>query len=112
MARAARYCTKTMGALLVNSMGCRMQVENIIDPAGETQTLEPRPRPATWTVAEAVKPVGRWRSSLVFLLRFVSERFQMILAGKAVHILLKHSVRARDHFAIQKMFAEYSIGLL
>ena len=44
-----------------------MQVENIRDPAGDTQTFEPRPRPATWTVAEAVKPVGRWRSSCVFL---------------------------------------------
>ncbi len=49
-----------------------MQVESIRDPAGETQTLEPRPRPATCTVAEAVKPVGRWWSNRVFLLTSVS----------------------------------------
>lgn len=33
-----------------------MTVEKMSDPAGETHTLEPRPRPATWIVAVAVKP--------------------------------------------------------
>lgn len=44
-----------------------MTVENINAPAGDTQTFDPRPRPAICTVATAVKPVGRWPRSLVFL---------------------------------------------
>ena len=54
-------------------MGCRMQVENIREPAGDTQTFDPRPRPATWTVAVAVKPEGRRRSIWVFLLTLVRD---------------------------------------
>jgi len=48
-------------------MSCRTTRENIREPAGETHTFVPRPRPATWTVAEAVKPVGRRRRICVFL---------------------------------------------
>lgn len=36
-------------------------------PGGETQTLEPRPRPAIWVVADAAKPLGKCLSSLGFL---------------------------------------------
>lgn len=43
-------------------------VESIRDPAGDIQTFDPRPRPATWTVAVAVKPFGRRERSLVFLI--------------------------------------------
>lgn len=56
MAMAARYWTKTTGAVAIFSIGCRTTVLNIKEPAGETQTLEPRPRPATWTVAVKVRP--------------------------------------------------------
>lgn len=51
----------------MSDIGWRTTVENINEPAGETHTLEPLPRPATWIVAVAVKPVGRRRSSWVFL---------------------------------------------
>lgn len=46
-----------------------IHVEKISDPAGETQTLDPRPRPATCTVAVAVNPFGRRERSLGFLCR-------------------------------------------
>lgn len=60
---AARYWMKMTGADCNFSIGWRTTVENMREPAGETQTLEPRPLPATWTVAVAVNPVGsRWRS--------------------------------------------------
>lgn len=52
-------------------------MENIREPAGETQTLVPRPRPATWTLAEAVKPLGRRRSSWVFLLMVSTVKHQV-----------------------------------
>lgn len=58
---------KTTGAVLLSNIACFMQTENTRDPAGDTQTLEPRPRPATWVVAVNVKPVGRFESSFVFL---------------------------------------------
>lgn len=44
-----------------------MHVENIKEPEGEIQGFRPRPRPATWTVAVNVRPVGRRRSVCVFL---------------------------------------------
>lgn len=50
-----------------NETGWRMTVEKISDPAGDTHTLDPRPRPATWIVALAVKPWGSRRSIWVFL---------------------------------------------
>ena len=50
-----------------NDTGWRITVEKMRDPAGDTHTLEPRPRPATWIVAVAVKPWGSRRSSWVFL---------------------------------------------
>lgn len=59
MARAVRYWTNTTGACWVSFMGCFITVLNIREPGGETQTLEPRPRPAIWVVAVAVKPVSR-----------------------------------------------------
>lgn len=68
-ASAAMYCKNTTGARAIISAGWRMQVENISCPAGETHTFDPRPRPATWTVAVAVNPLGNLRSSWVFLLK-------------------------------------------
>jgi hypothetical protein len=59
---------KTTGAVLLNSMGCFIQTEKTSDPAGETHTFEPRPRPATCVVAVHVNPVGRWARSFAFLL--------------------------------------------
>ena len=47
MAIAARYCMKTTGAVVLRSIECFMHVEKIKQPAGDTHTLEPRPRPAT-----------------------------------------------------------------
>lgn len=55
-----------------NETGWRMTVEKMSDPAGDTHTLLPRPRPATWMVAVAVKPWGSRRSSWVFL-RFIRD---------------------------------------
>jgi hypothetical protein len=39
------------------------------EPGGETQILEPRPRPASWVVAVKVVPVGRRRRRRVFFSR-------------------------------------------
>jgi hypothetical protein len=64
---AARYWTNTTGAVLESERGWLRHVDKIRDPAGDTQTLDPRPRPATWTVAVAVKPFGSRERSLVFL---------------------------------------------
>lgn len=57
-AMAERYWRKTTGADCIFSTGCRTTVENIKAPAGETHTLDPRPRPATCAVAVAVNPCG------------------------------------------------------
>ena len=64
---AARYWMKTTGAVLLRSMACFMHTERFNDPAGDTHTLEPRPRAASWVVAVNVKPVGRFESSFAFL---------------------------------------------
>jgi hypothetical protein len=53
---------------VLSTIACFKHTENTKDPAGETQTLEPRPRPATWVVAVAVKPAGRFESNFAFLL--------------------------------------------
>jgi hypothetical protein len=65
---AAKYWMNTTGAVFILSIGWRIMVDNMRAPAGETHMLDPRPRPATWTVAVAVKPVGNLRSNCVFLL--------------------------------------------
>ena len=68
------------------------------DPAGETHTFEPRPRPATWTVAVAVKPAGRRRSISVFLFYLAP----VCIGGSIeVIVLFEHSVGACDHFPVQ-----------
>ena len=58
---------KMTGADCVSMIGCRNTVLNMRAPGGATQTLEPRPRPAIWVVAVAVKPGGRCLRSLGFL---------------------------------------------
>ena len=68
------------------------------DPAGETHTLEPRPRPATWTVAVAVKPAGSRRSISVFLFFFLAPNY--VHCSREIVVLLKHGVGACDHFPI------------
>lgn len=68
-ARAAMYWRKPTGAWVSRETGWRTMVEKMRQPAGDTQTLLPRPRPATWTVVVAVKPVGRRRSNWVFLIK-------------------------------------------
>ena len=82
-----------------------MHVENMSDPAGDTHTFEPRPRPATCTVAEAVKPVGSLCKSWTFLTRRLAVRSYYCLW---VDLLLKHRVRARDDFPIQHVVSEPS----
>lgn len=62
------YWRKPTGACFSRETGWRTIVEKMRQPAGDIQTLLPRPRPATWTVAVAVKPVGRRRSNWVFLI--------------------------------------------
>ena len=47
MASAAMYCRKTMGALDMMDTGWWNKTENMRDPGGEIQTLDPLPRPAT-----------------------------------------------------------------
>lgn len=44
-----------------------MVYEKMRQPGGETQTFDPRPRPATWVVAVTVKPGGKVERSLGFL---------------------------------------------
>lgn len=64
---AARYWRKMTGALVMMETGCLTTMENIRDPGGETQTFDPRPRPATWMAATAVRPLGSLESSFGFL---------------------------------------------
>lgn len=49
---------KTTGAVLLSTMACFMHIDHNNDPAGETQTLDPRPRPAICVVAVNVNPFG------------------------------------------------------
>ena len=78
MAIAAKYCRNITGERVLKDAGWRITVENINEPAGETQTFEPRPLPATWVVVVAVNPVGRCRRSLVFLAS-LSTQYMVIL---------------------------------
>lgn len=71
-------------------------MENINDPAGETQMFVPRPRPATWTVAVAVKPVGRRLSIAVFL-----SKSGLNNKLPVEQLLLKQCVGTGDDLAIQ-----------
>lgn len=64
---------KTIGAVLLSSMGCLIVVENRSEPGGDTHTFEPRPRPATCVVAVHVKPGGILESNLMFLLMLATE---------------------------------------
>jgi hypothetical protein len=68
MAIAAMYWMKTTGREAARYAGWFMMVENMSPPGGATQTLVPRPRPATCVEAENVKPVGSFDISLGFLL--------------------------------------------
>ena len=97
IANAARYCRNTTGAWDVKETGWRTTVENKSDPAGETHILEPRPRPATCTVAVAVKPAGRRRKISVFL---VCSALIYVGCDIEVIVLLEYSVGACDHFPI------------
>ncbi len=97
IANAAIYCRKTTGAWVVKDIGWRTRVENMSDPAGETHTLEPRPRPATWMVAVAVKPAGRRRRISVFLFCSV---LIYVCSNMRVSVLLEYSVGACDHLPI------------
>jgi len=67
MAIAAMYWMNMHGAVVLRIMEWFMQTEKIRQPAGETQTLDPRPRPATWVVAVSVNPVGSLDRSFGFL---------------------------------------------
>ena len=71
MAKPIRYCMNTTGAVSAWAKETRRTVLNISEPGGETQTFEPRPRPATWVVAVAVKPLGRLLSRVGFLHNYV-----------------------------------------
>jgi hypothetical protein len=73
-----------------------MQTDQTKDPAGETQTFEPRPRPATCVVAVNVKPVGMLESNLVFL-RMVNF---WPAEKERENSLLEHRVRAGHNFSI------------
>lgn len=64
---AARYWMKTTGREAARWAGWLMTVDMMRQPSGASQTLEPRPRPATWVVAAMVKPVGSLERSLGFL---------------------------------------------
>lgn len=77
-------------------MGCFMQTDQTKDPAGETQTFDPRPRPATCVVAVSVKPVGRLESNLIFLSRV---NFWPSMEERG-HSLLEHRVRAGHNFSV------------
>ncbi len=85
----------TTGAVLLSSIGCFMVVDQIRQPGGETQTFEPRPRPATWVVAVMVKPGGKVERSFGFL-RWVS-----IVFGSIAYPLFKQCVCARYNLSVQ-----------
>lgn len=53
----------TIGEDWILSTGWRSTVEKMRDPDGDTQTFEPRPLPATWVVAVAVNPFGKFLRS-------------------------------------------------
>lgn len=82
-----------------------MMTENRRDPGGATQTLVPRPRPATCVEAVKVKPVG----NLVLIFGFLSFSISAfvvvyIFMGKAKgqrDALLQECVGARHHISIQ-----------
>lgn len=74
-----------------------MHVEKSRQPTGETQTLEPRPRPAVCSDASAVKPVGRASSSLWFL--SAGGKLPLEYGGVAVS-LCQNRVGALHHLAI------------
>ena len=73
-----------------------MHTEKINDPAGETQTFEPRPLPATWVVAAKVRPTGRLESNFGFL--FVSALYLILISAR--ELLLEHGVCARYNLPI------------
>lgn len=68
-AKAYRYCMKT--SLLAGSEDSDMRnsVENERLPEGESQTLLPRPLPASWCDATETRGVGRRDSKRAFLLK-------------------------------------------
>lgn len=73
-------------------------VEKINMPGGAIQTFEPRPRPATWVVAETVNPLGSFGMSFGFL---VYVRVKSSMSHRA-DVLLQHGVCASYHFSVHE----------
>src|SRR3954454_14227896 len=94
---------KTTGAVLLSNIECFMQTDIIRDPAGDTHTLDPRPRPATCVVAVKVNPLGKWESSFGFL-NLVSIHTWRKWARR---ILLQHRIRTRHNFSIHEILAKF-----
>ncbi len=94
---------KTTGAVVLSCIACFMHTENTNDPAGDTQTFEPRPRPANWVVAVNVKPVGRFESSFAFL--------QIISKDRPIgrgNLLFQHRIGAGDNLAVHEVLPKLS----
>lgn len=89
---------KTMGRVAARWAGWLMTVEKSRLPAGATQTLAPRPRPATWVVAVRVKPVGSLERSLWFL-AVVSAGLELGGEGGSP---FEHRVGAGDDLSVQQ----------
>lgn len=89
-----------MGREVARWAGWLITVDMMRDPGGATQTLAPRPRPATWVVAANVKPVGRVDRRLWFLGRLGVVCFEN---GRTEgHSLLQQCVSASNHLAIHE----------
>jgi hypothetical protein len=63
-----------------------MTVLNMREPAGEAQTLDPRPRPEIWVLAVAVKPVGRVQRMELFLLIEGNQSFVNVILFPFIHV--------------------------
>src|SRR6266566_3168635 len=105
MAIEAIYCTNNGGDCLQRLKACRMQVEKSRQPTGETHTFEPRPRPAVWREASAVKPVGR-RCWSLRLLRCVSARWGEGGAYESESSPRQEGVGRLHNFSVQQMPAK------
>lgn len=98
----------TTGRVTARWAGWLITVEKMSIPGGAIQTLEPRPRPATWVVAETVKPLGSFGMSLGFLLHV---NLVSLLFGRG-NILLKHCICTCDNFAVHEQVTPCSSGWL
>lgn len=99
----------TIGEDWIFSTGWRTTVEKIRAPAGETQTFDPRPLPATWVVAVAVNPFGKLRRSRGFLVE-VSQRLES--KDHESNSLLQNSIGTGNDLRVHQVRSPFRCTLL